>query len=50
MWNQLVKGEGEIARDEICPDITDRSLIDKVLGVMEKDDKVMIDGDTIYQI
>ena len=50
VWNELVKAGGQVDKDDICTDVTDRALIEKVYTSLEKDNKVMIDGDTIYQI
>ena len=50
VWNQLVEAGGEVEKDHICVDVTDRTLIDEVCTSLEKENKVMLEGNTIYNI
>ncbi len=48
IWTELQKSNDEKAINDLCSDVTDRSLVKAAIEELESDEKVMYDEDTVY--
>mmetsp|Transcript_62196 Transcript_62196/g.92243 ORF Transcript_62196/g.92243 Transcript_62196/m.92243 type:complete len:121 (+) Transcript_62196:1850-2212(+) len=51
IWDEINKtGDAQLAIEDVCKDIQDRSLVMEALRSMENDGRVMVSDGLIYQI